>query len=72
MWARVQQLKLAQSLAKAFADAQDEDEDLNNISACENLLESYFAQVSWPSPVPCWSLDMQTSTISMHASLGGA
>lgn len=27
-----------------YGDEEDEDEDLVDISACENLLESYFAQ----------------------------
>ena len=39
LWAQISNMKLAQRLINAL-----QDEDLTDISACENLLESYFAQ----------------------------
>ena len=39
LWSQLSNMRLAQRLINAL-----QDEDLSDISACENLLESYFAQ----------------------------
>ena len=65
-WARhVSQIKLAQTLIRMMSKARgvsnaedadrdddDDDDDIADISQAENLLESYFAQVSY-APTEC-------------------
>ncbi|KAK9909360.1 hypothetical protein WJX75_001012 [Coccomyxa subellipsoidea] len=46
LWAQLSNMRLAQKLINAL-----QDEDFSDISACENLLESYFAQACPYCPV---------------------
>jgi hypothetical protein len=57
-------MRMAQTFFKALAEAQEE-EDLTDISACENLLEAYFAQVSDAAYMRMCKINTDDSSLSI-------
>ena len=58
LWGHLSNIRLAQKLIQALHT----EEDITDISACENLLESYFAQACPKCSLP---LDTQTDRLTL-------